>query len=266
MPCVVGIDWATEPKNRALVVLDVEEDFSGCRVERVDERVEDAVAVAACTNPDHAVVAIDIPFGWPREFARFASRWNATTGKPAPPASDEFRFRLTDRIVRDEAGKVPLPVSADRIAMGARAWADVVANHALGERIDAVGELHAKTPTVIEIYPGASALAFGRPTSEKPEEDVSSYKKSDVVRRRLITHVASLFHVDLGGNLEQIVSKSEDSDETDAFLAAVTAAIHLADCKGATLASAGWRVRPPRTPNETELALCEGWIFFPLRP
>jgi hypothetical protein len=74
MPRVVGIDWATEPKNRALVALDVAADFMKCSVMEVAPRVEDSAVHQACTNGEHAVVAIDIPFGWPSSFAAFVSR------------------------------------------------------------------------------------------------------------------------------------------------------------------------------------------------
>ena len=67
MPRVAGIDWATDPKNRALVVLEISESFEICRVTNVADRVEDSVAHDACTNREYAVVAIDIPFGWPRD-------------------------------------------------------------------------------------------------------------------------------------------------------------------------------------------------------
>lgn len=267
MSRVVGIDWATDPKNRALVVLELADDFRSCRVARVAERVEDAAAVSACTDRDHAVVAIDIPFGWPAQFVRFVSNWSPTATASGPPPPDEFRFRLTDRTVRDEGPKkLPLPVSADRIAMGARAWAALVATHAFAKHIDTLGKLCADSPTVIEIYPGASARVFGRPIEQEPPEAEPSYKGSDMIRGRLVAHVASLFSVDLNGSLDQLVSKGEDSDKTDAFLAAITAAIYFADCQGTSLAHTGWRIRRPRVPNEIEAAASEGWIFFPIRP
>jgi hypothetical protein len=92
-----------------------------------------------------------------------------------------------------------------------------------------------------------------------------SYKKDDAVRRRLVERVGARFSVDLGPHLDEIVGKGEHSDEADAFLAAVTGAIYLADCNASTLAGAGWRVRRPSLPKEVEAAAREGWIFFPVR-
>jgi hypothetical protein len=265
MPRVVGIDWATDPKNRALVMLDVSADFGTSRVTEVSQGVGDHVTVEACRNREHAVAAIDIPFGWPREFVRFATVWRPTGGAHAPPEPETFRFRLTDRIVRKEARKEPLSVAADRIAMGARAWAVLVATNALGCRIDTVGTLRAEAPTVIEVYPGASARVLGEPIEREAPGERPSYKKSDVTRRRLVTHVASAFAVDIIESTDEIVGKGEGSDRTDAFLAAITAAIYLADCQGTTLARTGWTIRRPQAPHEIEAAESEGWIYFPVR-
>ena len=141
MPRVVGIDWATEPKNRALVALNLAADLGCGRVVELSERVERDAAVAACAAPENVVVAVDIPFGWPAEFARFVSEWRPVADAPAPPEPDRFRFRVTDRIVRKEARKLPFPVSADRIAMGARAWAELLSTHGLARRVDVRGTL-----------------------------------------------------------------------------------------------------------------------------
>ena len=265
MARVVGIDWATQPENRALVALDVADDFKTCRVVEVATRVEGSAVHESCTNRENAVVAIDIPFGWPSAFSAFVSCWTPRAGTPQPPPTDEFRFRLTDRLVRDEARKVPLPVSADRIAMGVRAWTALVVEHALGARIDVTGTPSAHLPAIIEVYPGASARVLGRPSEQEQPEEEPSYKKNDAARRRLVERVASLFSVDLGAKLDQIVSVGEDSDEADALLAAVTGAIYLADCNACTLAGAAWRIRRPKAPSEVEEAGREGWIFFPVR-
>ena len=176
MARVIGIDWATAAGDRALVELDVADGFQECRVAKVADTVDEAQTVATCTSNDHAVVAVDIPFAWPQAFARFVSSWSPAGGAP-PPLSDDFRFRQTDRVVRHETKQNPLPVSADRIAMGARAWAEVVAHHGLGPRIDTIGTMFANPPSVIEVYPGATARVLGQPR----------YKKSEATRRTLVS-------------------------------------------------------------------------------
>ncbi|HEY0468621.1 MAG TPA: DUF429 domain-containing protein, partial [Polyangiaceae bacterium] len=147
---VVGIDWATERKNRALVVIDVVDD-GRCIVSHVKPMVDDDAAVQVCLDPTNAVVAVDIPFGWPSQFSEFVSKWKPTTQTVAPPASDTFRLRLTDRVVKKEVPKEPLSVSSDRIAMGARSWANMVAARELWSRIDVVGDLHKGHATLIEV-------------------------------------------------------------------------------------------------------------------
>ena len=191
-------------------------------------------------------MAVDIPFGWPAEFARFVSEWRPVADAPAPPEPDRFRFRVTDRIVRKEARKLPLPVSADRIAMGARAWAELLSTHGLARRVDVRGTLCPDAPTVIEVYPGASARAFLMSPEAEPPEAEPSYKSNPDVRRRLVESIATTFYIDLNGYLERIVSRPERSDETDAFLAAITAAVYFADCTGSVLADSPWRIRRPK--------------------
>ena len=64
--------------------------------------------------------------------------------------------------------------------------------------------------------------------------------------------------------LDQIVSTGKDSDQTDAFMAAITALIY-AHTVGSGAGIGGWKVRCPRSDEEREDALREGWIFFPVR-
>ena len=163
VPSVAGLDWATEPKARALVQLEVPEGRGPLAVLDVLPRVDSRGAPQRCADPAHAVVGVDIPFGWPRAFSRFVAGWRVAGGGAAPPGPREFRCRLTDRAVKAELGKEPLSVSADRIAMGARAWVDLVAAGGLAPRIDVSGSLCAERPTLIEVYPGATMVALRRP-------------------------------------------------------------------------------------------------------
>ena len=70
---VVGIDWATAPKNRALVRLSAS--GAGVVVMTVEDRVPDARVREICVDPAIRAVAIDAPFGWPKDFSRFVSLW-----------------------------------------------------------------------------------------------------------------------------------------------------------------------------------------------
>src|SRR5687767_10176462 len=135
-----GLDWATESKNRALVVLASKGGLLA--VDEVRSKVRDAEVVELCRDCSIAVIGVDIPFGWPHAFAQFVSRWSPVTGTERPPHSEAFRFRLTDLIVRSEVPKEQLSVAADRIAMGARAWVQLIALHDLAKQVDVEGRVH----------------------------------------------------------------------------------------------------------------------------
>ena len=260
---VVGIDWATTPMNRALVRLSASD--AGVLVMTVEDRVSDARVRETCVDPAIRAVAIDAPFGWPKAFSRFVCEWALTaSGGGRPPSSDLFRFRHTDRIVRDEVPKQPLSVSADRIALGTRAWLDCVSDVGLHRRIDVVGEDDSSPPSIIEVYPGATAVQLWAGNRLGSAEREASYKSDGAARRRLVEHVGRVFAVDFGMWLDQIVSTGEDSDQTDAFMAAITALIH-AHTVGSGAGIGGWKARCPRSAEEREDALREGWIFFPVR-
>lgn len=254
---IVGIDWATEKKNRALVSLTTGTQAAVCEVL---SSVSDEVAMQICRDDQNAVVAVDIPFGWPRKFSEFVATWSPTAATAAPPASDDFRLRQTDRVVKTEVPKEPLSVSADRIAMGARSWTALISKSDLAAQVDVEGKPKERIPTLIEVYPGATAIALGRDRQRLADEE--SYKSDPATRRALVKHVASAIGVSLGRFEDEIVSQGKDSDETDAFLAAVTGRIYAASQVG-SLPKLPWTVRCPRTADEMEAARVEGWIFFP---
>jgi predicted nuclease with RNAse H fold len=258
---VVGIDWATKKKDRALVALDVKDDGRAV-VEAVRPSLSDEEAVAACTAAENTVVAVDIPFGWPIRFSEFVSRWRPGTESLEPPPSDDFRFRRTDRIVRAEVPKQPLSVSADRIAMGARSWTALLTRPELSKRVSVDGSVLTDLRTLIEVYPGASAVVLGGERSVIAADE--SYKSDANTRRKLVRHIASACGVNLARYEDEVVSQAKDSDETDAFLAAVTAAIYLSTVAGIAPTN-GWTIRRPRMGDEVDDARREGWIFFPVR-
>lgn len=244
---ILGVDWATEAKKRAAVEL-VSTPRS-LTLASVRTPFTDAEAASALTDAGLAVMAVDTPFGWPSAFTSFVSKWSATRGHPTPSSTD-FSFRRTDLVVRAETGKQPLSVSSDRIALCTRSWASVVHAKQATDRVD-VGQ--APTRPIIEVYPGASLVVFAR----RYELELEHYKKDWAIRRTLVRRVASLFGVE--GPNELIASLAgtgnDDSDPTDAFIAALTAVAYLERL-------AGWDVRRPRD-EELIAAQTEGWIYFP---
>jgi predicted nuclease with RNAse H fold len=262
---VAGIDWATEPKNRAMVVINYRDD--NLVVERIVSPLDDLSVQEACTSQEYVVVAVDIPFGWPSEFAGFVQEWS-----PIQPCCEEvpqslpFRYRQTELVVNGTLNKWPLSVSSDRIALGARLWCHLMMTGGLIERVDVLGNVHEDTPTIIEVYPAATLWAF-RQHNLTDEDHIKRYKKSIAIRKQLVQSLKRAFQIGMGQGVDetQIVSprvrkngetREDDSDKTDAFICALTALVYAGRISE-------WAVRTPQTDQESQAAKAEGWIFFP---
>ncbi len=253
MSSVAGIDWATEPKKRAIVQLC--ESAGKVAVTHVHSSGTDRDVVKVCTNVSLDVVAIDIPFGWPSAFCRFVHEWSATgDNNPTLPEPETFRFRATDRVIRKELGKTPLSVSSDRIAMGARAWAAIAANHLLRPQIRVEVETKpTELPMIVEVYPAATLAALF------PKNGAFKRYKSDAaIRASLLDQLKLQFRLRYDNQQRsEIVSGGSDSDKIDALIAAITALIHIGRVPK-------WTSRSPEK-IEIEAARREGWIFFPVQ-
>lgn len=250
---VVGVDWATESKKRAAVELATQSGVLS--LVKVVQPFSDSDAGSTLKDQELNVVAVDTPFGWPKDFSSFVSTWSASTGGPPPPTSLSFSLRTTDLVVRQETGKQPLSVSADRIGLCARSWVNVVTAEKVANRMD-VGQRPTPERPVIEVYPGASLKVFAKHSNSKVDD--ADFKKKQASREAALKGLFSMFGVQ---DPKQLTKKligvgEEDSDAADAFLAALTAVAYLDRLPG-------WSVRRP-TSNELTLAETEGWIFFPV--
>lgn len=242
---MIGIDWATSEGGRALVELAVTGD--GLRVVAVRSAVADTEPARLVAEKDVRAIALDIPFGWPRGFAKFMAA--QTKAWSEPPEWEDFRYRCTERVV--QIHKTPLSVAADKFAMGAWAWARIVHKDGLDRWVDLGTSDPSPSPSIIEVYPAASAIALVE--REKPGAQV-------------LALLVDRFELDVDGHQEALLRRR---DELDALLAAMTAAIHLGHVRGSLLrdkAGNAWDVRRPKTPEERTAASAEGWIFFPERP
>lgn len=263
---VVGIEWATEPKNRASAWIKCD-DTDNLTVTKVKSPLQDEDAIAVCQNPKASVVAVDIPFGWPQKFNEFVGEW-VPGDLSQPPSSENFRYRHTDLVVKHEAWKAPLSVSSNLIAIGAREWIDVCHVHGLEGQIDVLGEPSSSSaPRIIEVYPGGTLTAFASSTGLQ----IESYKSDASVRLELLIALGQMFSFDLaeGVTSKLIVGKGKESDRIDAIIAALTGLFYavavLGKPVGADRPSAltDWTIRCPKE-DERELAQKEGWIFFPV--
>jgi hypothetical protein len=271
---IAGIDWASEAKNRALVVLKYNPARTSIVVCNAVSPLPTTEVVRVCNDTSTAVVAVDIPFGWPMKFTDFVSKWCPQSSKKQrpPPASRDFRYRITDLVVHDSLGKWPLSVSSDRIALGARAWTQVCVENSLGERIDLTGDGSVtSSPRIIEVYPAATLAALAG--ANVPIE-IEGYKADAEVRRRLLQALCQRFRVRFSKSvqLDHLVAVGDDSDLADAFIAALTGLIYLhkstlgdgndkAPTAGPDLYR--WEIRRPDE-KERKAAQEEGWIFYPI--
>lgn len=149
-------------------------------------------------------------------------------------------------------GKWPLSVSADRIGLSAFAWARLVAEHELHERIDlGAGRLGSVGPSIIEVYPAATLAAV----VQSNDVVIKGYKTDNEIRSALLESLLAQFNVECSDeNVVALVSSGEDSDRFDAFVAALTAAAYAG--------ALGLDVVHPSA-EQIDAALREGWIFFP---
>ncbi|MGE0708618.1 MAG: DUF429 domain-containing protein [Planctomycetota bacterium] len=243
-----GLDWATEPKNRALVVVEATPGAGVRIVEVCSAKLDEAEIVRRANDAACGVLAVDIPFGWPQDFSSFVSAWSPSQGAKALPSLDAFRYRYTDLEVRRHYKKSPLSVAADRIALGARKWAEIVQGQTWGPRVDVIGGRRGPPAPIVEVYPAASVLAFG--------ESVAGYKNDEVVRERLVDALCRRLNVQVSrADRAALVSAGKDSDRTDAFVAALTGLAYLG-------ALEGWEVRLPPAEKKSQVEK-EGWIFVP---
>lgn len=269
----VGLDWAVQSKNRAAVCVERSHD-GAIAVTSVTTPVSNEDAASLCISTENDVVAVDIPFAWPRTFADFVGSWTPqNVHSTTPPDSQPFRFRTTDHFVYQKTRKWPLSISSNLFALGARQWAAVVCMANLGPRIVVTRDDAASLkPAVIEVYPGATLrvfenvpelAVFSRSTrviepGDEAVENEFSYKSNPQTRLGLIRSLAKAFRLELDERTEKaLVSSGKKDHAADALLAAITGLIFLGALSDCTA------VNP--TNGQREDARREGWIFFPER-
>ena len=237
---VLGIDLAARAKKTYACALESREGmlrgelFAGCD--------DDSLLALA---QGRAKVAIDAPFGWPREFVDALNAHRRFEPWPAPDDGlpDAFRaalsFRATDRVVMHT--RRPLSVSTDKLGVTAMRCAYLLHRwSSAGEAVDRSG-----AQRFVEVYPAGALVRWGL--------DGSGYKGAD--KGALGVLVQQLF-----ASLPQLTLSLRDralcERVDDAFDALVAALV-------AQAASLGLTDGPPR--NRLERAQEEGWIHMPLR-
>ena len=219
----------------------------------VDHLTEVVVGVVKENGGADVFVAIDAPFGWPSQFADGVGKHKATDPFPFAVNRDEYRYRATDRFVREKLGLIPLSPSTDRLGVVALVSAALVhkllasgAGFDVAVRSPDKVRAHGARRLIIEVYPEATATAwFGLRTFK-------GYKKDGAILESLAQAITS--RLDRQGiSLSPSLSFANDH-QVDASIAAVTA---FEFAKGRCLCPT------ELAPTFATVANREGWIWFP---
>jgi predicted nuclease with RNAse H fold len=121
--------------------------------------VGDVQIVKASQHADK--IGLDCPLGWPEPFVALITAHRSGLVPLTDGAGAQWRrrlaFRLTDEVVREETGIVPLSVAADRIAHAAFRCARLLAMLAAdGHDVDRCGG-----GGIVEVYPAATLRRWG---------------------------------------------------------------------------------------------------------
>jgi len=235
---IIGVDCATVPSRTGLAravrtadgwrLLDVHTCSDAVRPE--------AVVARWISDEPSALLAVDAPLGWPAELGETLAPHNAGEALLAPPAR-LFR-RATDRFVHKRLHKKPLDVGADKIAH--TAWA---ALRLLGQLRGATGHelplawsvAPTSLPAVIEVYPAATLVAHGLPSTR--------YKAPRSAARATIQ-----------GFIDRSFANAEDFD-------AVSVGEHALDAVLCVMAGLDFVAGNCFEPEEGSVPRREGWIW-----
>jgi len=249
MTVVIGLDWSTSAEGRSAI--EVRSHEEGIEVVNLHGAftVTDSAVKRLASRCDVGVLAVDIPFGWPSGFTTFVERWTPAAPTPVPTPA-EFRYRVTDQVMWDATGKAPMSVSAEKFAMGARMWAELVHGGGWGSRVDVDGsKVGNSPPPIVEVYPGATLRVLGFNKGYKGDKDKP--------RRRREGYAAALVDRFNVTPPDCTSALSVTDNELDAFVAALTGLAYLGKLPG-------WTVAKP-SDEQSAAAEREGWIFYPVR-
>ncbi len=235
-----GIDLAAEADRTA--VAQISWQHGTATVVQLLTSADDEAVLRSIRQADKA--GLDCPLGWPAAFVALVSAHHH--GQAAVPANGTGRdwrrpltTRLTDRVVQQQTGLVPLSVSADRIGHVALRCAGLLARLAAdGRPADRTG-----SGTVVEVYPAAALRRWDLPCRR-----YKSAARPDLLGELIDQLKAAAGWLDLG-EFEALCRGSHDAtDAVIAALAARAAALGLASSPAA---------------DQQEAAGTEGWIAVP---
>lgn len=240
MTVTVGIDLAAEAKRTAIASVSWQD--GAAAVDTLLVGCGDDIVLHWMHHPDGAV-GIDCPFGWPANFVDLVGRHTARTFEAPDELGHGWRrayvLRATDRWIHDNIGLVPLSVAADRIGHTAIRLAALMAQ--LGDHIrsplDGSGAL-------AEVYPAAALKVWGLP-HRGYKRGVNAAGRNELVD--LLQAAAPWLNL---GRHEQALRASDDALDS-VICALVVRAVQK---------------RSTQPPEDSALAMVEGWIHVPTRP
>lgn len=238
----LGVDLASQAKKTAACRIrwDGKEAHVDCL--RIGLEDSDLLELFGCPGKGPDKIGIDAPFGWPVDFARAIHCHSTSMRWPYVDVS-RLRLRRTDHFVRQETGKVPLAVAADKIAMTAFRVARLLAQVSeAGEDVDRSGDNF----RFVEVYPAAALRKWGY--SEKGLKGKGPEKEDK--RDELVCALARKARLTLTEEVGSGFRKSDD--KFDALVAALVARV-----------AAIPRCCEPIPEEDRPRARKEGWIALP---
>lgn len=236
---IIGIDCATDARRVGLALGCTEGSRPRILETETGGRARSVADVVAGWIPAQGptLLALDAPLGWPSKLGD--ALFHHAAGMPIDEDPNQLFRRVTDRVVKQEIGRLPLDVGADRIARTAHAALRLLQElrEITGESIPlAWSQALPDGPYAIEVYPAATLTVRGIPASgykERSQEDQ---------RRIMLTGLGKelVLPTDTSGILS-------NADVLDAVVCVLAAADFLA---GNTI-----------QPIYKEVAEKEGWIW-----
>jgi len=172
---IVGIDCATVAEKVGLAI--GRSSVTGVEITKIalggkGEPVSQTVA-RWIDGESRALLAIDVPLGWPEALGKSLSN-HVAGGRLGVEPNRLFR-RETDRFVKRTMGKQPLDVGADRIARTAAAALEILGGVRRQSSCPIPLAWESTYPdriAAIEVYPAALLAAYGLPSSgyKKPND------------------------------------------------------------------------------------------------
>jgi predicted nuclease with RNAse H fold len=238
----VGVDLAAEAGTTAVAWIEWGE--GGALLRKVVLGATDADILDAISHAGKA--GIDCPLGWPDAFVAFVSAHqqghvDVTADVAQRAGRRRLAWRLTDEVVREETGLIPLSVAADRIGHAAMRCAGLLAELARrGQAVDRSG-----AGVVVEVYPAACLNRW-----QLPFRRYKGQANTATLGQLIDALQAAAPWLDFG-----VCERScrESDHATDAVIAALAA----------RAASLGLATRP--APEQAGAARTEGWIALPGR-